>query len=85
MSNVVAFKSTRKGYSPKKTVSSYKMFEAISEMWGADFDKILFEKDKKESKKLDRAVNKENIRFQSNLIKWFDSIKIESNHFFFVI
>lgn len=81
MSNVVAFKSTKKGYSPKKTTSSYNMFEAISDVWGADFDKILFDKDKKESKKLDRAVKKENLRFQSNLIKWFDS-KIGSNHFF---
>lgn len=69
MSNVVAFKPTKKGYSPKKDSPQIKLFEAISEIWGADFDKILFEDDDKESEKLERAVQKENLRFQSNYIK----------------
>lgn len=69
MSNVVALKPIRKNRAPQKTAPDFKMFAAISEIWGADFDKILFDKDEKESKKLQREVNKENLRFQSDLIK----------------
>lgn len=69
MSNVVAFKTIRENRAPQKTTPDFKIFAAVSEIWGADFDKILFDKDEKESKKLQREVNKKNLKFQSDLIK----------------
>lgn len=45
--------------------ADFKMFSKLSEVWGADFDKILFDGDVKESQKLNRAVNKANLKFST--------------------
>lgn len=45
--------------------TDFKMFSKLSEMWGADFDKILFDGDVTESQKLNRAVNKANLKFST--------------------
>lgn len=70
MGNVVDLTSRRKG--KKSNVSrSYevKLFGATSEMWGADFDKILFDNDAVESAKLDRAVKKANLEYTTRLME----------------
>lgn len=47
------------------TKADFKMFSKLSEMWGADFDRILFDGDVKEYQKLNRAVNKANMKFNT--------------------
>lgn len=59
---VVPFPEKQRPYTYKP-----QLFGAISALWGADFDKILFENDKDEIKKLNRAVEKENLRFQTRM------------------
>lgn len=62
----------RRGLNPtpaRTRGSEFKIFGEVSKLWGADLDKVLFDKDEKESKKLQRAVNKENLKHNSNNIK----------------
>lgn len=70
MGDVIDLSSRRKGKRPIVPERGYevKLFEEISKMWGADFDKILFENDPIESKKLDRAVNKANLEYTTRLM-----------------
>lgn len=62
---IVAFPQKRSA----EASSTPKIFAAISAIWGADFDKILFEDDKEEMKKLNRAVEKENLLHQTRLME----------------
>lgn len=49
-----------------KPTTDFKIFGEVSKIWGADFDKILFDNDETESRKLDRAVNKANLKFNTD-------------------
>lgn len=71
MGDVVDLSSRRKGNRSNVPSYSYevKLFGAISEMWGADFDKILFDNDDVESAKLDRAVKKANLEYTTRLME----------------
>lgn len=66
MGKIYEFKGRgRTNSSVSATKTEFKMFRKMSEVWGADFDKILFDGDVKESQKLNRAVNKANLRFNT--------------------
>lgn len=46
-----------------------KIFDAISKRLGVDVDKVVFDKDKKEEKKLERALAKETMKVRTKLIE----------------
>lgn len=48
---------------------NYGIFRRISERVGADMDKIIFENDEVESKKLERHLNKETMKLRTRLIE----------------
>lgn len=61
MGDVVPFRRKDDDDKNKKGGYTPRMFGEVSKIWGADFDKVLFEKDEAEAKKLARAVQKANL------------------------
>jgi shikimate kinase len=50
-------------------MKNYKIFEELSKRVGADVDKIVFEKDEKELKKMNRNLLKETMKERTRIIE----------------